>query len=311
MKTLFFAALFVAACGTTQATTDASTVCVPGTSIACVGTGGCSGGQACNAQGTGYGACDCGSSDAGIVDAVADSVADSNTGDVDAGPLAPDQIPNLVLWLDSMKGITTDTTCTKNVVVWADQSPHKNNVKNTADPCLNTPTVSLSGYKSFDVVQFIPNGTGQLLHATDDPSLHLGTADFAIAMVIQNPHSGEDGRIWDQGALQLFVYGPTSTFTGSVQGVGNVLQAPLSTSTFHIVVLRGPAFEVRIDGVSAKGTNPSVDLSAGGGLDFGCVETQGNDYPETDYLEIAEYQGTVTDGQVIGLESWLKNKYGL
>lgn len=54
-----------------------------------------------------------------------------------------------------------------------------------------------------------------------------------------------------------------------------------------------------------------MDLSAGGGLDLGCVETQGNDYPETDYLEIAEYQGTVTDAQVIGLETWLKNKYSL
>ncbi len=230
---------------------------------------------------------------------------------MDAGPLAPNQIPNLVLWLDSMKGITTDNVCTKNVVVWADQSPHKNNVKNTLDPCLNTPTVSLSGYKSFDVVQFIPNGTGQLLHATDDLSIHLGTADFAIAMVMQNPQSGQDGRIWDQGAIQLFVHGPTSTFTASVQNVGNVLQAPLSASTFHVVVLRGPAFEVRIDGVSTKGTNPNVDLSTGGGLDFGCVATQGNDTPETDYMEVVEYQGTVSDAQVIGLESWLKSKYGL
>ncbi|HEX4517298.1 MAG TPA: hypothetical protein VH054_27320 [Polyangiaceae bacterium] len=235
-------------------------------------------------------------------------IADSTT--ADGGPLAPNQIPNLVLWVDSMHGITTDNTCTKNVVLWADQSPHKNNLKNTLDPCQNTPTVSLSGYKSFDVVQFNPSGTGQLLHATDDPSIHLGTSDFAIAMVIQNPHFGEDGRIWDQGALQIFEYG-TSTFTASVQNVGNVLQAPFSANAFHVVVLRGPAFEARVDGVTTKGTNPNVDLSAGGGLDFGCVATQGNDTPETDYLEVIEYQGTVSDAQVVGLESWLKNKYGL
>ena len=36
-------------------------VCVPGRSVACVGPGGCDGAQVCNAEGTGYDACDCGS----------------------------------------------------------------------------------------------------------------------------------------------------------------------------------------------------------------------------------------------------------
>lgn len=41
-------------------------VCTPGQSVACVGPGGCAGGQACNADGTAYEACDCGgSTDAG------------------------------------------------------------------------------------------------------------------------------------------------------------------------------------------------------------------------------------------------------
>lgn len=35
--------------------------CVPGTTQACVGPGGCSGGQACAADGSRYEACDCGS----------------------------------------------------------------------------------------------------------------------------------------------------------------------------------------------------------------------------------------------------------
>ena len=30
-------------------------LCTPGASVACVGTGGCSGGQVCNAEGTGFG----------------------------------------------------------------------------------------------------------------------------------------------------------------------------------------------------------------------------------------------------------------
>jgi hypothetical protein len=35
--------------------------CVPGASQACVGPAGCSGGQACLADGSGFGSCDCGS----------------------------------------------------------------------------------------------------------------------------------------------------------------------------------------------------------------------------------------------------------
>ena len=42
--------------------TAASMVCVPGQSVACVGADGCSGGQACNDEGTGFAACACGSS---------------------------------------------------------------------------------------------------------------------------------------------------------------------------------------------------------------------------------------------------------
>lgn len=34
--------------------------CVPGASVACVGAGGCAGGQACKADGTGYAECVCG-----------------------------------------------------------------------------------------------------------------------------------------------------------------------------------------------------------------------------------------------------------
>jgi len=39
--------------------------CVPGSTQECVGPGGCRGGQACNAEGTGYSPCDCGTPDGG------------------------------------------------------------------------------------------------------------------------------------------------------------------------------------------------------------------------------------------------------
>ncbi len=59
--------MMMVACGSSG---SGSKTCVPGESVACVGAGGCAGGQMCNAEGSGFGACDCGSTaDAGHVDA--------------------------------------------------------------------------------------------------------------------------------------------------------------------------------------------------------------------------------------------------
>jgi hypothetical protein len=56
-------------------------LCTPGKSVACVGPGGCSGGQACNAGGTAYATCDCG----GSPDAAPDA-SDAGGADTDAAP---------------------------------------------------------------------------------------------------------------------------------------------------------------------------------------------------------------------------------
>jgi hypothetical protein len=39
---------------------SAKKACTPGQSVACIGVGACEGGQVCNADGTAYGACQCG-----------------------------------------------------------------------------------------------------------------------------------------------------------------------------------------------------------------------------------------------------------
>jgi hypothetical protein len=61
---------------TDASASDATSVCTPGQSIACVGPGGCSGGQICNASGSGYLSCDCATS--------ADSGAESGHKDAEA-----------------------------------------------------------------------------------------------------------------------------------------------------------------------------------------------------------------------------------
>jgi hypothetical protein len=57
--------LALAACSSSSQTPsdggsrDVTMLCVPGASVACVGPGGCSGGQVCSADGTSFGTCDC------------------------------------------------------------------------------------------------------------------------------------------------------------------------------------------------------------------------------------------------------------
>src|ERR1700722_16994349 len=64
--------VMAASCGGTSTTisqskdasVDSTSACTPGQSVPCAGPGGCLGGQACNAAGTGYLACDCTTADA-------------------------------------------------------------------------------------------------------------------------------------------------------------------------------------------------------------------------------------------------------
>ncbi|HTQ47711.1 MAG TPA: hypothetical protein VMI75_33370, partial [Polyangiaceae bacterium] len=77
--------------------------CMPGRSVACTGVGGCAGGQVCNADGTAFGACDCGvSNDAGTpADAAPPDGSDANDGSraLDAG-WSPRSLSGLILWVD-------------------------------------------------------------------------------------------------------------------------------------------------------------------------------------------------------------------
>ena len=75
---------------------DPARVCSPGASVACTGAGGCTGGQVCIADGSGYGACDCGGpADAGPTDAgpSVDTGGTDSAGTPDDAPAAGDAGP--------------------------------------------------------------------------------------------------------------------------------------------------------------------------------------------------------------------------
>jgi hypothetical protein len=101
---LLIAVVLAAACSeSAPSPAPAQSTCLPGQSVACVGVGGCSGGQLCQADGKSFGACEC------SVDLVDSSVPDTTPVDSSV-PDVPDTTP-----VDSSDPDTTtpsDTSCT-------------------------------------------------------------------------------------------------------------------------------------------------------------------------------------------------------
>ena len=104
----------VAACSSSSG--GSGTACTPGASVACVGVGGCSGGQTCASDGSGYGACACGgnvdaSANDGSVDAGAnrDAAADAGGSDAPADVATPTLGAVHVIW--SLQKMGSATTC--------------------------------------------------------------------------------------------------------------------------------------------------------------------------------------------------------
>lgn len=86
------------AAASTKASANPAPRCVPGATQACVGAGGCSGGQACLKDGSGFGPCDCGPAPAAAAApapaAVPETAADSPEGAAPtAAPIAPEGAP--------------------------------------------------------------------------------------------------------------------------------------------------------------------------------------------------------------------------
>ena len=103
---LLGALVVVVAAACSNSSGSAGPTCAAGQSIACVGIGGCAGGQVCAADGSGYGACVCGGNQDGGVDAATDSggsVGDSG----DSGDSGDAARPSTI-----GKACSTDATCT-------------------------------------------------------------------------------------------------------------------------------------------------------------------------------------------------------
>jgi hypothetical protein len=313
---LFFFVVFAGACSG-GSTSSSPPGCVPGSTQTCFGPGACSGAQVCAADGASYGACDCGA-DAGTDSAMESSIADSTTDSIvaDTGvdtsadtpiePISPDKLPGLSLWLDGDKGVTLSSG--GFVQGWKDQSSHGNDVANCSG--IGQEKGDIKGH---DAVAFI----GGNCRIEDDPSLQFGTGGFALMVVVKPGGAGAQPNVlfgkyagMPQVGMRLDIQATANLFAGAYPPGTPIAEAHayVAPSVYHLVIARGPDLELRVDGVTSKGTKSTYDVSGTGSF----VVIGGSGSSDTTQMNVAEYvavKGALTDDQVLGVEAYFKNRY--
>ena len=278
--------------------------------------------------------------DGGLVDVVDELFLDAPS--EAAGPFDPSQLgTNLVLWLEGDKGVTQTT----NVVsTWADQTNYHNDANGGSGQGAHQPTYDATAINNLPAVEFaIPQQfqtPSQYLTIPDSASLQLGAGDFAIFMVAEYTNSIQ-AQGGSQGAFYYKVAG-TNTPTGpellgnSGSGTNNSLESRVrarltatdnvnSAATgfndgkYHRIGMRrnGAALEVWADGVVTSFTPDAGapgDVSATGS-DVSIGAAVGGNFPQFrlagGIAEVIVVKGTISDGDVSGLDGYFKSKYAL
>ncbi len=219
-------------------------------------------------------------------------------------------IPGLVLWLDSSKGTVPDAQNPPLIKGWIDQSTHGNSASDNGFQV--EPVLITLGYKSFDVVHCSPGGSDRYMNIADDVSLQFGKGSFAFMFVIREPQGTNPTlHLWSKGdATGLQISLDTNTITVATPTASAVAVFP-NPATFHTVVVRGPALEIRVDGNTTTGQTSTSDISEVGSTSQVGAMVPNNMSAQVDYLQAIAYNVALTDLQVGGLEVFMKAKYGL
>lgn len=295
------ATALIVTCG---GTANVQNKCVPGQSASCSGAAGCVGAQVCRSDGT-YSGCDCGMIvDSGAEDA-ADSASDSemDTG-VDAGPFSVNTLPNLVLWLDTSKGLVVDPQNSGRIKRWVDQSGKGNDAVggiNCQAPC--TPRLNPSALNGHDSLQMDQNAP---LTITDNTTLQWGTGDWSIATVVKTGLglSTNADVFWHKSDtafyIQLLNYYDVKMFA---TGQNLTLTNP-NPNKWQVLYARGNKLELGLGALTTKG-QPAGDLSAAGS------DVQVFGRYNLEVAEVVATKGALTDSDLASLTLYFKSKYSL
>jgi hypothetical protein len=198
-------------------------------------------------------------------------------------------------------------------VHWADQSPNGNDARAACSLSPGYAPVLLPGdLAGHDTLKF---GTPSRITATikDAATLQFGTGPFALVAVLSAP-TGTSGTDYFYKAGST----PGDSFQASIDSNANLTtptaaaHAYFPATGYHVVVVRGPALEIRVDGTAVKGTTSTTDISYPlSDVVIGVQVSDESTMKEIDLAELIAVKGAMTDGQVTGIESYLKARYKL
>lgn len=296
----------------------ATSTCTPGVSVACTGPNGCSGYQVCKSDGASFEACVCGgttgpgststSGSSGTSGASTTSSSSSSSsgsgGGGGAAPFTPAALPGLSLWLNPDAGVIEDPQHAGVLLKWQDQSGNGNTATSLATQDglrFDIDPSAINGHDAFHC-------RGPSLEIADDPSVKFGTGGFTIAEVVRTANTVRT-ILWDMtGTPDAIRFEFTDTnqlqlFTGSAS-VGAVEATP---NAFHIVIVRGPMLELRMDGSQIFGTTSTANIIGTGNP----IELCSLGGPQVEIAEVVAVKGTVSDANLAKLQAYLQTKYAL
>jgi hypothetical protein len=240
----------------------------------------------------------------------------------------PAVIPNLVLWLESDRGI--DAALGAKISEWRDQSPLQNDAKQSTE--LFAPKLATDPVSGMPALEFTSKAWMMI---SDDLSLRWGVLDFLVLVVYRSTARCDSGCILQQLYRKQEVNEP---WVGPGLGIqpGGKIEVHLShwaanhwlaspamgydSGRIHLVGAqrRSSWPSLRIDGTDFPSDLPRevVNLDASGqNVYFGAHGINPDppiDFPFTGYISaIIAVAGPVSAADVSALESYLMLKYGV
>lgn len=306
--------------------------CIPGASVACVGTGGCVTNQVCLADGSGFGPCVCAApGEAGVLACVPGesivcggpggcvsnqiclsdgsgygpcSCPDAGSAPSDAAAAwTPSMLPGLVLWLNDSSGIVINPSYPGIVEHWLDSSGNGNLATNDVGAQGNGGSaLDPSVINGHDAIFCTGADTGAFLAIQAAPSLDWGTGDFGIVIVAKLEQTT---TIFSSSEVQISSDGSTHVMLNA--GGQSVTVTNPNPAAFQIIAARGATLRLEVGGATASGTATTVDS---GSSNVSLCSTSTSSIPG-EIAEVIAVKGTLSDEDLATTQAYLSTKFGL
>lgn len=328
----FLLVLALAASAFTACSSSDEQACTPGASVACIGPNQCQGFQVCEADGAGFGACDCGagatssstsdSSTTGATSGGATSGAGgagstssgatttSGTGGSggSGGDWSPSNLAGLSLWLHSGAGLVYDPQHPGIILKWNDQSPNAHQAVLGGNQPGEGATIDPQALNGLDGVKC--PGYGMELRITDHPSLQFGTGGHMIAAVVRtSPQSFPSNYyIKDGVGTGIALHQPNQSTLSYTHGLENLsVNITTAAPAWYLATLRGPAMELEVGMGKSSGPVSTANVDNPGGWALVCDANSS----ANEIAELIVVKGDVSDTDYDKTRQYLKEKYGL